>query len=67
MNRFMINLHSLGSTQRLDTYTQGTGLSALNFGKPATALQESFLGNIGEDLDLGHGDTSEDSEGYIEV
>ena len=57
----MINLHEvLGTTGPHDAQSQGlsrTKLTSLNFHQPEP---ESFLGNIGEDLDYGDDDDTED-------
>ena len=58
INRFMINLNSLGSSQAYDTSSQELSrsrLTVLNFRIP-----ESFLGNIGEDLAYCHNDAADD-------
>ena len=63
MNRFMINLKSLSTTRS----SQGSSAGHLSrFSAPNFRIPDSFLGNIGEDLQHGHehadGDNEEDHE-----
>ena len=65
MNRFIINLRSLstaGSSQDSSSRQYSSRLSTLNFHIP-----DSFLGNIGEDLQDGHVPTDNDLNGQYKT
>ena len=68
MNRFIINLRSLstasGSSQGSSARQHWSRFSAPNFHIPDS---ESFLGNIGEDLQDGHEPTDNDLNGHHEM
>ena len=65
MNRFIINLKSLNtptSSQGSSAQHQWSRLPTSNFHIP-----DSFLGNIGEDLQDGHESTDNDPDGHHET
>ena len=65
MNRFIINLRSLstaGSSQDSSARQHWSRFSAPNFNIP-----DSFLGNIGEDLQDGHEPADNDLDGHHEM
>ena len=67
MNRFIINLKSLNtsdSSQGSSSRQHWSRFSAPNFHIPDS---ESFLGNIGEDLQDGHEPTDNDLAGHNEM